>query len=55
MTTINFFEKKSLNIKKLFPKNKFNKDILVKNVKPLNFAQRGDLTFFESCLIKCCL
>jgi UDP-3-O-[3-hydroxymyristoyl] glucosamine N-acyltransferase len=48
MTTINFFEKKSLNIKKLFPKNKFNKDILVKNVKPLNFAQRGDLTFFES-------
>ena len=48
MTTINFFEKKSLNIKKLFPKKKFNKDILVKNVKPLNFAQRGDLTFFES-------
>tara|TARA_B100000902_G_scaffold41794_1_gene49380 strand:- start:3422 stop:4387 length:966 start_codon:yes stop_codon:yes gene_type:complete len=48
MTSINFFEKNTLRIKKLFPENKFKKDITISNIKPLTLAKKNDLTFFDS-------
>ena len=48
MTVINFFEKKPFKIKKLFPKKIFKKDILISSIKPLNHANKNDLTFFDS-------
>jgi UDP-3-O-[3-hydroxymyristoyl] glucosamine N-acyltransferase len=43
-----FFKKKNINIKKLFPKNKFKKYFVVKDIKPLTIAKNCDLTFFDS-------
>ena len=48
MKDINFFEKKIINIKKLFPKTKFKFNNIVKNVKTLKVAEENDLTFFDS-------
>ena len=48
MKDINFFEKKIINIKKLFPKTKFKFNNNVKNVKTLKVAEENDLTFFDS-------
>ena len=44
----NFFKKKSLKISSLYPKKKFKKDCIIKNIKPLNSAQKNDLTFYDS-------
>ena len=48
MTVINFFEKKTFKIKKLFPRQNLKKDLLVSDIKPLAYAQKNDLTFFDS-------
>tara|TARA_B100000886_G_scaffold291868_1_gene217541 strand:+ start:145 stop:1122 length:978 start_codon:yes stop_codon:yes gene_type:complete len=48
MKKINFFKKKLIKISVLFPKEKFENDVLNFNVKPLNDAGFGDLTFFDS-------
>ena len=43
-----FFKKNKIQIKKLYPNNKFNKNILINNVKPLSSAKINDLTFYDS-------
>ena len=48
MTVINFFEKKTFKVKKLFPRQNFKKDLPVSDVKPLAYAKKNDLTFFDS-------
>ena len=48
MKNINFFKKKLIKINKLFPKQKFNKETIIKGIKTLNEANEGDLTFFDS-------
>ena len=47
MKKINFFKKKLIKISILFPKEKFEKDVSNFNIKPLNEAGFGDLTFFD--------
>ena len=46
--SINFFKKNKIPINKLFPSNKFKKNILINDVKPLYLAKKNDLTFFDS-------
>ena len=48
MRTINFFKKKSFKINKLFPKIKLSSNFNVQNIRPLNTAASGDLSFFDS-------
>ena len=48
MKNINFFEKKLIKINRLFPKRKFKKEAIIKEIKTLNKANEGDLTFFDS-------
>ena len=48
MKDINFFEKKLIKINKLFPKQKFKKNNFVKEIKVLEKAKKGDLTFFDT-------
>ena len=48
MTTINFFEKKTLKIKNLFPKKNFKKNSIISNITTLSSAKKNDLTFFDS-------
>ena len=47
MSSKNFFLKKELSISKLFPKEKFKNNIIIKAVKPLDKAQISDLTFYD--------
>ena len=42
-----FFKKNKIQIKKLYPNNKFKKNILINNVKPLSSAKINDLTFYD--------
>ena len=44
----NFFEKRKINIRKIFPKVKFTKDFIVQNVKPLKTANSNDITFLDT-------
>ena len=43
-----FFKKKNVQLNKLFPKNKFKKNFLIKDIKPLSVAEKNDLSFFDS-------
>ena len=43
-----FFKKKTFKLSKIFSSHKFNKDFIINNVKPLNTANKNDLTFFDS-------
>jgi len=43
-----FFKKKNLKIKNLFPNIKVDKNFVIKNVRPLSYANENDLTFFDS-------
>ena len=43
-----FFKKKKITIKKLYPKLNIDKDYTVEEVKPLQYAAKNDLTFFDS-------
>ena len=47
MSSKNFFLKKELSISKLFPKEKFKINSIIKAVKPLDKAHVGDLTFYD--------
>ena len=47
MSSKNFFLKKELYISKLFPKEKFKNNIIIKSVKPLDKAHVGDLSFYD--------
>ena len=48
MKKVNFFKKKLIKISILFPKEKFENDVSNFNIKPLEEAGFGDLTFFDS-------
>ena len=48
MNSINFFKKKNISIKTLYPNLKFKKDSIVKNIKPLSNATKYDLSFYDS-------
>jgi len=52
MRDINFFEKKLIKINKLFPNLKFKQNNFIKNIKIIEKAKKGDLTFFESAKYK---
>ena len=43
-----FFKKKNINLKKLFPENKFKEDFTINSIKPLISAGKKDITFFDS-------
>ena len=43
-----FFKNKKIRIKKLYPKLNIDKDYIVEEVKPLQHANKNDLTFFDS-------
>ncbi len=43
-----FFKNKKIKIKKLYPNLKINKDFIIQGVKPLQYAKKKDLTFFDS-------
>jgi len=43
-----FFKKKNINVKELFPSFKFKKNFIVNSVRPLNLAEKKDITFFDS-------
>ncbi len=47
MKSICFFKKKNFLLKNLFPKNKISKNFIVGDVKPLDSAEKNDLTFFD--------
>ena len=46
MHQVDFFKKKSVNLKNFFP-NISTKSVIT-NIKPLASAKKGDLTFFSS-------
>ena len=48
MKKINFFKKKLIKIRNLFPKEKFKDNNSNFNIRPLEEAKSGDLTFFDS-------
>ncbi len=43
-----FFFKKKIKIKDVFPNGKFKNNFLINNVKPLQYAEKNDITFFDS-------
>ena len=43
-----FFKKKKFKLKQLYPKLEIKNNFFVDSVKPLKFAQKNDLTFFDS-------
>ena len=43
-----FFKKRKIKLKKLYPKLDIKKDYVIEGVKPLNYAEQNDLTFFDS-------
>ena len=48
MSSIFFFKKKKVTLKKLFPKKNITKDIIIKNVRAIHLAQKDDLTFLDN-------
>ena len=47
MKSIFFFKKKSVKLKKLFPKIKITNNFRVDNIKSLSLAKKNDLSFFD--------
>ena len=43
-----FFKKKNIKLSRLFPKEKFKQNFLVKDIKPLHLAKDKEVTFFDS-------
>ena len=43
-----FFKKKKINLKRLYPKINLKDNLFINNVKPLNLAEKNDLTFFDT-------
>ncbi len=48
MKTINFFNKKKIKIKKIYPKSSLKENFILNNIKPLKTAEKYDLSFFDS-------
>ena len=47
-----FFKKKKINLKRLYPKINLKDNLFINNVKPLNLAEKNDLTFFDTAKYK---
>ena len=47
MNSIFFFKKNKITLKKLFPDKNINKDFKINDVKPLEHAQKNDLSFLD--------
>ena len=43
-----FFEKKNISLNKIFPNHKIKENFVVNSIRPLIFAKRKDITFFDS-------
>ena len=43
-----FFKKKNITFNQIFPNIKFEKNFVINNVKPLQNANKNDITFFDS-------
>ena len=43
-----FFKKKKVRIKSIFPDLKISKNFIINEIKPLIFAKKNDITFFDS-------
>ena len=43
-----FIKKKPIKLSKIFTKNKFEKDLLIKDIKTLDVATKTDISFFEN-------
>ena len=52
MSSIFFFQKKRISINEIFKSSKLKNNFIIKDVKPLNFAKKNDLTFFDSAKYK---
>ena len=48
MNSDSFFKKKKIKLAHIFPSQKFNRNFIIKNVKPLKIAKKDDLSFFDS-------
>ena len=48
MSKINFFKKRINKISFFYPKFKFINDLIINDIKPLKFAKKNDLTFYDS-------
>ena len=40
MSSVSFFKKKRVTLKKLFPFEKISKDFIIENVRPLHLAKK---------------
>ena len=47
-----FFKKKNIRLDKLFPGNNIGQKFIVKDIKPLNYAKKNELSFFDSIIYK---
>tara|TARA_B100000575_G_C23117928_1_gene646497 strand:+ start:250 stop:1227 length:978 start_codon:yes stop_codon:yes gene_type:complete len=47
-----FFKKKNIKFNQLFPKLKFKQNFIVKDIRPINSASKGEITFFDSVIYK---
>ena len=47
MSSIFFFKKNKVTLKKLFPKKSIARDIIIENVKAIHLAKKNDLTFLD--------
>ena len=43
-----FFKKRSIKIGEIFPEASLKKNFIIKNVRPLDKAEKNDITFFDS-------
>ena len=43
-----FFKKKKLKVKQIFPNIKLSDNFIINDIKPLNSANRNDITFFDT-------
>jgi UDP-3-O-[3-hydroxymyristoyl] glucosamine N-acyltransferase len=48
MKSVNFFKKKKINLKSLYPKLISKNTISINDIKPIQLAKKNDLTFFDS-------
>ena len=48
MTSNIFFKKKNIKIGLVFPKFKFKENFLINTIKPIAYAKKKDITFFDS-------
>ena len=48
MSSVKFFKKKNIKIGQLYPKINFKNNIKINDIRPLDKAEKNDITFFDS-------